>query len=97
LAGEAYRGAAHREQSPPGFGYAELGALAGNPDVGALQNLRTARDRGTFDRGDERFGESAALQQPVDAAGVERSGFERLRRAVGGHVLQIRTRAERTA
>src|SRR5699024_8671570 len=64
LAGEAYRGAAHREQSPAGFGHAELGAFARDADVGALQDLRAARDRGTFDGGDEWFRESAALQQP---------------------------------
>ena len=60
---QPHRGAAHRVQAPLGLGDAELGALAGDADVGALQDLGAARDGRALDGGDQRLGQPAALQQ----------------------------------
>ena len=52
LAGEAARGAAEREQAAPGLPHPEDRALAGDADVGALQDLGAAGDGVALDRRD---------------------------------------------
>ena len=63
LADQPHRRAAHRVQAPLGLGDAELGALAGDADVGALQDLGAARDGRSLDGRDQRLGQPAALEQ----------------------------------
>ena len=55
LAPQPDRGAAQREQAPLGLEDAELGPLAGHPDVGGLEDLGAAGHRPTLDRGDQRL------------------------------------------
>ena len=59
---------AQRVEAPPHLGHAEPGALPGDADVGALQDLGAAGDGRALDRGDERLVEQEALEQRLDDA-----------------------------
>src|SRR5699024_390320 len=97
LAYQPHRRAAHRIQAPPCFGDTESGAFAGDPDIGALQYLGSAGDGGALHRGDQRLGQSAALEQRVDAGRVVAAVFERLTRRLGGGRLEVHAGAEVSA
>src|SRR5208337_4741961 len=100
LAAQSHRRSRERKKTPSHFGDAEARALAGDADVGGLQNFRTAGDRRTLDRGDERFRQSKSFQQRLDDARAETAGVA-LAKVVAGmhasHRLQIRARAKRAA
>src|SRR5205085_7941595 len=55
LPAQAYGRAAHREEPAARLAHAERRALAGDPDVGALEALGAARHRVALYRGDERL------------------------------------------
>ena len=94
LAHQPHRGAAHRVQAPLGLGDAELGALARNADIGALQDLGATRDGRSLHGGDQRLGQPAALQQGVDARRVVAAVLERVARRFGRRGLEVHARAE---
>ena len=94
LADQPHRRAAHRVQAPLGLGDAELGALAGDADVGALQDLGAARDGRALDGRDQRLGQPAALEQGVDARRVVAAVLERVARRLGRRRLEVHARAE---
>ena len=58
LSDQTHCGTAEREEPPLGFGDAELGALAGDADVGALQDFGSAGDGCALDGCDQRLGEA---------------------------------------
>ena len=94
LAYQPHRRAAHRVQAPLRLGDTELRALAGHPDVGALQDLGAAGDGRALDGGDQRLGQPAALEQAVDAGRVVAAVLERVARRLGGGGLEVHPRAE---
>ncbi len=94
LADQPHRGAAHRVQAPLGLGDAELGALARDADIGALQDLGAARDRRALDRRDQRFGQPAALEQGIDARRVVAAVLERIAGRLGCGGLEVHASAE---
>jgi hypothetical protein len=80
-------------------GYAEARALAGDPDLGRLEDLGAAGDRDAFDRGDDRLRRPVAAQQglPVKVRiglharlHVDRSLLAR----IACHGAQVRPRTE---
>jgi hypothetical protein len=93
LAGQTHGRSAQREQPPPRLGHPEPGALAGDPDVGGLQDLGTAGDRRALHGRDQRFGEPAALQQRLDGRQVPAVGAVAGMRL--GHGPEIGPGAER--
>ena len=94
LARQPHRRPAHRVQAPLGLRDAELGALAGDADVGALQDLGAAGDGRALDRRDQRLGQPPALEQRVDARRVVAAVLERVARRLGGRRLEVHARAE---
>ena len=94
LAYQADRRSAHRVETPLRLGDPELRALAGHPDIGTLQDLCSAGDGRSFDGGDQRLGESAALEQAVDAGRVVAAVFERVARGRLGGRLEVHARAK---
>ena len=86
LAAEPNDRPTERVEAPAHLGHAEPGALAGDADVGALEDLGAAGDRGALDGGDQRLVEQEALQQRLDHAGRD------ARRALVLVVLRTRRR-----
>src|SRR5208337_4099421 len=71
LAAQSHGRSRERKQAPSHFRDTEARALAGNADVGGLENFRTACNRGALDGGDQRLGQSESLQQRLDDARVQ--------------------------
>src|SRR6185312_16344209 len=94
LTDQPHRRAAHRVQAPFGFGDAELGALACDADVGALQDLGAARDGRSLNRRDQWLGQPTALEQRVDARRVVTAVLEGVARRLGRRRLEVHARAE---
>ena len=94
LAHQSHRRAAHRIQAPLGLRDAELGAFAGDADVGALQDLGASGDGRTLDRSDQRLGQPPALEQSVDARRVVAAVLERVAWRASGRGLEVHARAE---
>ena len=94
LPGEPHGGAAHRVERPARLGDAELGRLAGDPDVGALEDLGAAGDRRSLDRRDQRLGQPEALEQRLDDRRVVGAVLERLARRLLVGRLEVHARAE---
>ena len=94
LADQSHRGSAHRVQAPLRLGDTELRALAGDADVGALQDLGSAGDGRALDGGDQRLLQPATLEQAVDARRVIAAVLERVTRRLGGGRLEVHARAE---
>ncbi|CKS41822.1 Uncharacterised protein [Mycobacterium tuberculosis] len=86
--------AAHRVQAPLGLGDAELRTFTGDPDVGALQDLGAAGDRGPLDGGDQRFGQAAPFEQGIDARRVVAAVLERVARRFLGCRLEVHAGAK---
>ena len=74
LADQPHGRAAQRVQAPPRLADAEARALAGDPDVGGLQDLGAAGDRRSLDGGDQRLGQPPALEQRLDERRVDAAG-----------------------
>src|SRR6202022_4021045 len=68
---------------------AELGALARDPDVSALQDLGAAGDRGAFDGGDPWFGQPPTLEQSDNARRIVAAVLERVARRLLGRRLEV--------
>ena len=99
LALEAYGRAAHRVERPAGLRDAEPGALPGDADVGALQDLRATGDGDALDRGDDGFGGSVGLEQAaIDESRIVLEAGFLVDGAVGidvaGHGPQVHARGE---
>ena len=99
LALQAHRGTAHRVERPARLRHAEARALAGDADVGALQDLGATRDGDAFDRGDDRLRGPVRLEQPaVHEAGILLEARLFVDRAVGvdvaRHRAQVHARRE---
>ena len=77
LALEADGRAAEREQAPPDLGDAELGRLAGHPDLGGLEDLGAAGHAVALDRGDDRLRRAEVAQQrlPVQVGVLGHAGL----------------------
>ncbi len=94
---------AERVEAPAHLGHAEPGALAGDADVGALQDLGAAGDRRSLDGGDQRLVEQEALEQRLDDALGDVGGGvvvllpEGVARVGLGHRLQVGAGAEAAA
>ena len=100
LTHEPHRRATEWEQAPFCFGHTEFRALAGHPDVGALEDLGAAGDGRPLHRGDERFGEAAALEQRGQPGQVPSSAVALLELVARGgpvHRLEVGARAEGAA
>jgi hypothetical protein len=63
LPAQAHRRATEREEAPGGLGDAEARRLAGDADVGGLEDLGAAGERGALDRGDERLLQAVAAEE----------------------------------
>ncbi|OLT31195.1 hypothetical protein BJF84_04160 [Rhodococcus sp. CUA-806] len=95
LADQSHGRPAERKEAPLGLGDTEFGALAGNSNVGALQNLGSTRDGWSFDGCDQGLGEPAALEQRLDLRHVPAAGAEAVARMGGRHGFEIGSGAER--
>ena len=69
LAAQADGRAAEREQAPPGLEHAELGALAGHPDVGGLEDLGPAGHGPALHGGDQRLAQRSSGGAAPSSAG----------------------------
>ena len=90
----------HRVQRPARLAHPEARRLAGDADVGALQQLGAAGDGDALDRGDQRLRRLVVTQQPlVREVGVGGHARRHVDLGVGvlrvaGHGAQVGARAE---
>ena len=62
LSTQAHGGTSHRKQTALNFCHAEHGTLPGDPDIGSLENLGSARAGKSLGRKNHRLGRSIGLQ-----------------------------------
>ena len=100
LPAEADGGSRHRVQRPPRLAHAEARRLAGDADVGALQQLGATGDGDALDRREQRLRRLVVTQQAlVGEVGILRHARRHVDLVVGGfrvagHGPQVGARAE---